>query len=311
FQAEDGIRDFHVTGVQTCALPICDCYGTAGDLNVSEVADVIPSCRRLGLEHPQEGIVRGHFAPEPDALRATVRNLRSGVEAPVPDAFGVPGTSLTVSAMVAGLGGARAVREGSATGGASGGGSRAPAGARLAGIADERPARATPEGRGAYEIAGLFLRRMGRLLPAVDHRLLPAADRDRLLDLPADVYVCAAVSGSLTMERLARLAAAGVTVIACGANHPFHERRLGSTCVARQADRHFSVLADFLANCGLARAYSYLMENGARPDADRIFKAVERTIQDTIDEVLARNGGRPRGLLAATVGLGLDRIGAP
>src|SRR5690606_40353360 len=26
FQAEDGIRDFHVTGVQTCALPI---YGTA------------------------------------------------------------------------------------------------------------------------------------------------------------------------------------------------------------------------------------------------------------------------------------------
>src|SRR5690606_40987157 len=24
FQAEDGIRDFHVTGVQTCALPICE-----------------------------------------------------------------------------------------------------------------------------------------------------------------------------------------------------------------------------------------------------------------------------------------------
>src|SRR5690606_40365534 len=26
FQAEDGIRDFHVTGVQTCALPICVLY---------------------------------------------------------------------------------------------------------------------------------------------------------------------------------------------------------------------------------------------------------------------------------------------
>src|SRR5690606_6210818 len=26
FQAEDGIRDFHVTGVQTCALPILDFY---------------------------------------------------------------------------------------------------------------------------------------------------------------------------------------------------------------------------------------------------------------------------------------------
>src|SRR5690606_28183277 len=27
FQAEDGIRDFHVTGVQTCALPICTLLG--------------------------------------------------------------------------------------------------------------------------------------------------------------------------------------------------------------------------------------------------------------------------------------------
>src|SRR5690606_40269998 len=26
FQAEDGIRDFHVTGVQTCALPILTAY---------------------------------------------------------------------------------------------------------------------------------------------------------------------------------------------------------------------------------------------------------------------------------------------
>src|SRR5436309_12617926 len=33
FQAEDGIRDFHVTGVQTCALPICvfcDVPGSGG-----------------------------------------------------------------------------------------------------------------------------------------------------------------------------------------------------------------------------------------------------------------------------------------
>src|SRR5690606_40715252 len=30
FQAEDGIRDFHVTGVQTCALPI---YGDDGEFS--------------------------------------------------------------------------------------------------------------------------------------------------------------------------------------------------------------------------------------------------------------------------------------
>src|SRR5690606_30238080 len=32
FQAEDGIRDFHVTGVQTCALPISR-LGVPGDLD--------------------------------------------------------------------------------------------------------------------------------------------------------------------------------------------------------------------------------------------------------------------------------------
>src|SRR5690606_39773532 len=29
FQAEDGIRDFHVTGVQTCALPILSLFSSA------------------------------------------------------------------------------------------------------------------------------------------------------------------------------------------------------------------------------------------------------------------------------------------
>src|SRR5690606_40093347 len=34
FQAEDGIRDFHVTGVQTCALPISKDAGKIAGLEV-------------------------------------------------------------------------------------------------------------------------------------------------------------------------------------------------------------------------------------------------------------------------------------
>src|SRR2546426_8641347 len=35
FQAEDGIRDYKVTGVQTCALPICAALeGTGGPLGI-------------------------------------------------------------------------------------------------------------------------------------------------------------------------------------------------------------------------------------------------------------------------------------
>src|SRR5690606_39440048 len=34
FQAEDGIRDFHVTGVQTCALPISTAFSKKQDPQV-------------------------------------------------------------------------------------------------------------------------------------------------------------------------------------------------------------------------------------------------------------------------------------
>src|SRR5690606_40356012 len=37
FQAEDGIRDFHVTGVQTCALPIFAGFGVQADGNAAAV----------------------------------------------------------------------------------------------------------------------------------------------------------------------------------------------------------------------------------------------------------------------------------
>src|SRR5688572_33330120 len=34
FQAEDGIRDLTVTGVQTCALPICALTDTSADIEI-------------------------------------------------------------------------------------------------------------------------------------------------------------------------------------------------------------------------------------------------------------------------------------
>src|SRR5207302_8026095 len=48
FQAEDGIRDFHVTGVQTCALPIfsattCPLMPNPPDGTVTSFASVVRS----------------------------------------------------------------------------------------------------------------------------------------------------------------------------------------------------------------------------------------------------------------------------
>src|SRR5437870_13149537 len=45
FQAEDGIRDGHVTGVQTCALPIC--HGQARTVERDGEAEVAERCRAV------------------------------------------------------------------------------------------------------------------------------------------------------------------------------------------------------------------------------------------------------------------------
>ena len=37
-------------------------YGTGGDLNVDITTDTMPILDEFGIKHPQEGIVRGHFA---------------------------------------------------------------------------------------------------------------------------------------------------------------------------------------------------------------------------------------------------------
>src|SRR5690606_40715197 len=54
FQAEDGIRDFHVTGVQTCALPISKASN-----------DLHPPCQRcsFSLSEPQRCVRQQFLAP--------------------------------------------------------------------------------------------------------------------------------------------------------------------------------------------------------------------------------------------------------
>src|SRR5690606_40242251 len=50
FQAEDGIRDFHVTGVQTCALPIFRAINYE-EFKRSSVADIIYTLQRHGQQY--------------------------------------------------------------------------------------------------------------------------------------------------------------------------------------------------------------------------------------------------------------------
>jgi glutamate dehydrogenase (NAD(P)+) len=298
-------------------------YGTGGDLNVDEALDVIPAFRRIGLDHPQEGVVRGHYRPDQAGYLDILHRLERGVVAPIVGVHAVDGVDFTVSDAITGFGvartvqrfferqdrdihGARVLLEGFGNVGASCALYLARAGARIASVRDARSVLRSPGGLSAPEVEDLIRRRTNKLLPADDARVESLDAAGFWMD--ADVFVSAAISESVEPDTLDRLAAHGVGVIACGSNQPFRETKLGSTRVARQADRRFAILADILSNCGMARTLSHLMATGSDVDAESTFAAVDATITRTLDEVLDRSANRPRSLLAATLGLALDRI---
>src|SRR5690606_38344470 len=57
FQAEDGIRDFHVTGVQTCALPIST---TAGSVVLADAAPAAADCPAVARLRRAGAALVGH-----------------------------------------------------------------------------------------------------------------------------------------------------------------------------------------------------------------------------------------------------------
>ncbi len=299
------------------------CVGTGGDLGVDEVADVLPSFRALGLAHPQQGVVRGHCDGRENGS-AILGRLDAGVQAPVDGTLGSARGPSTVADLITGFGVARSIEracerlgepldglrarvEGFGNVGAACALYLARAGARIVAISDARRVLVEPNGLDAAGVEDLIARGEPKLLPADDPRTRRrGASFD---DLPGDVFVAAAASATVDAARLARLEASGVRLLGCGANQPFRERTVGATDVCRAADGRFTVLPDILANCGMARALSFLMEPGSSAHPGAIFAAVGATIVDGVDEVAARAGG-PRGMLAAALETTLDRLAA-
>src|SRR6266700_5198991 len=82
FQAEDGIRDFHVTGVQTCALPILIYAELSIGFRRIEELEAVLARTQIGIEEiPREALFLAGKAFERYKTRG---GTRSGV---LPDFF--------------------------------------------------------------------------------------------------------------------------------------------------------------------------------------------------------------------------------
>src|SRR2546430_4049832 len=75
FQAEDGIRDLTVTGVQTCALPICDVAATKLRLHLAKRLEVGAHALEVGVEGAAVGLRLAGALRELARLRAGLREI--------------------------------------------------------------------------------------------------------------------------------------------------------------------------------------------------------------------------------------------
>lgn len=277
-------------------------YGTGGDLNVDEIHDVIPITEDYGLWHPQEGIVNGHYrATEPQKIQK-LGQLRQGVVKVLEDAMFSPDLSrkYTVADLITGYGVAEAVRHYyELWGGRSVAGKRAiiqgwgnvgaaaayylaTQGARITGIIDRAGGLLKEEGFTLEEIRHLFLTREGNTLTG--NNLLSFEEvNQRIWSSGAEIFIPAAASRLVSRGQVEQLVAGGLEVISCGANVPFQDPEIFFGPTGEFADAHTSVIPDFIANCGMARVFAYLMESNAEITDQAIFQDTSRVIRAALE----------------------------
>lgn len=279
-------------------------YGTGGDLNVDEIHEVIPITEDCGVWHPQEGVFNGHFQPNEAQKVKRIGNLRLGVVKPLEDERYTPDISRNykVADMITGFGvaesvkhfydiyggsveGKRVVVQGWGNVGAAGAYYLSQMGAKVVGIIDRVGGIVRPDGLSHEEVRQLFIQKDGNALK--DEGLMSFDEvNSKIWSLDAEVFIPCAASRLITQDQIDQLISTGIEVIACGANVPFADEAIFFGPIADYADNHISIIPDFIANCGMARVFAYLMSSGDVDLSDEgIFEDTSRTIRKAIADV--------------------------
>jgi glutamate dehydrogenase/leucine dehydrogenase len=300
-------------------------YGTGGDLNVDEVHEVIPITEGYGLWHPQEGVVNGHYRPSDSERIQKVGQLRLGVKKVVEDLrFSPdPARKFVVADLITGWGvaesalhfyrlyggdvaGKRVIVQGWGNVGSAAAYYLAQAGARIVGIIDRDGGLIDAAGFSFERIRELFLAKDGNRLRAP--ALLPFDEVNRRIwDLGAEVFLPCAGSRLVTRDQVERMVAAGLELVCSGANVPFADPEIFYGPIYEHADGSVAVIPDFIANCGMARAFAFLMQGGAEISDDAIFGDVSATIEGALRRCHDRSSGR-RGVASTAFEIALDQL---
>lgn len=301
-------------------------YGTGGDLNVDEIHEVIPITEDCGVWHPQEGVFNGHFQPREAQKINRIGQLRQGVLKIIEDPKYTPSVErkYVVADMITGYGVAESVKhyyqiyggnlkdkrvivQGWGNVGSAGAYYLAQEGAKIVGIIDSVGGLIKSEGFSLAEIKELFLTKLGNKLNAPDMLSFDEVN-EKIWDLDAEVFLPCAASRLITQNQVERMIAKGMEVIACGANVPFADPEIFFGAIADYADNHISIIPDFIANCGMARVFAYLMSNDLDELSDEaIFADTSETIKKAIENTAAENKSKTK-IAKTAFGLALKQL---
>jgi glutamate dehydrogenase/leucine dehydrogenase len=301
-------------------------YGTGGDMNVDEVNEVMPITHALGITHPQEGIVSGHFQAAPEHQQYVLAQLQAGVAKRVIHEDYAPTTDekvITISDMVTGDGvaqavlhfyelwgqkapGKRVIVQGFGNVGGAAALTLAKEGYQIVGIIDRRGGILAPEGLDLSAIKQLYLKRNGNQL-AAENILSFEEINERIWSCGAEVFIPAAGSRLLSRAQLDGMVAAGLECISCGANVPFADPEIFLGEIGLHADEQVAVIPDFIANCGMARTFAYLMNADNIMEDKALFQDISHTIFSALQKTHDRNSA-PQGLWKASLDWVLDEL---
>ena len=286
-------------------------YGTGGDLNVDEIHEVIPITESCGVWHPQEGVFNGHFQPKEAQKMNRIGQLQRGVLKVIEDESLTPDASrkFVVADMITGFGVSESIRhyfslwggdvkdkkvivQGWGNVGSAAAYYLALNGAKIVGIIDRVGGIIKEDGLSFEEVKTLFLSKNGNELKS-DQMLSFDEVNARIWSTPADVFIPCAGSRMFSEENLNQLLAAGLQVISSGANVPFADQEIFFGPIAEKADANLSLIPDFIANCGMARVFAYLMSNDLETIEDKlIFEDTSSVIYNALKEAHALNSAK-------------------
>ena len=275
-------------------------YGTGGDLNVDEIHEVIPITNELGVEHPQEGVFNGHFKPSPEEKSKIISQLQKGVLLPIQNTSLTPKVenNFTVADMITGYGVSVAIEhfynlhnesirdkriiiQGWGNVGSAAAFYQAQSGGKIVGIIDQEGGLINEDGFTFEEIRQLFLNKNGNKLSSDKMESFDEIN-SKIWDIGAEVFIPAAASRLVAQNQVERMIEGGLEVISCGANVPFADKEIFFGSISEFTDERLSVIPDFIANCGMARVFAYLMKADVNMTDTAIFEDTSNTIMNAL-----------------------------